>query len=122
MLTREQVAGCRATIKTDPKPNRRWRESIFVSALDSIDFLEGKLSSCESCLAEAEREVERLRQEILGCIRLIPTKFVVRDFSERRTEECIEGTLAISISRLNAELVKCQDAQQLLNSEGRAGA
>lgn len=62
MLTREQVAGCRATIKTDPKPSRRWRESIFVSALDSIDFLEGKLSSCESCLAEAEREITALKK------------------------------------------------------------
>lgn len=97
------------------------RTGIGNAAWRGFNEILADLTSCEACLAQAEREVERLRQEILGCIRLIPTKFVVRDFSERRTEECIEGTLAISISRLNAELVKCQDAQQLLNSEGRAG-
>ena len=99
MLTREQVAGCRATIKTDPKPNRRWRESIFVSALDSIDFLEGKLSSCESCLAEAEREVERLKSLM---------QQVRREIHEQG--HVSSGSWA---SMLHVE--------GLLNSEGRAG-
>ena len=103
MLTREQVAGCRATIKTDPKPNRRWRESIFVSALDSIDFLEGKLSSCESCLAEAEREIAALRSFV---------KDIATDYDH---EECYHRNgLADTCCR------QCK-AEQLLNSEGRAG-
>lgn len=53
MLTREQVAGCRATIKSDPNPGRRWRESIFVAALDSIDFLESRIAQLEAALAAA---------------------------------------------------------------------